>query len=273
MGNFGGHALPGSFLVAFGLWWTFQTYRRYFTTKRNRGVFRCTPTTKCDFLFGCARNYEIEGLLKIILVSIDVILEIWTGFRCWNFCSGNIQHISMFFFFGLTGVCDLLVHHKADLPGKIQYVAILIALFVEWLLFRYHLQGRPEMDIELHTLLLYSIGLTMVVVALEMYYQNNALCMLARSFCTLLHGSWFWQIGFVLYPPYHSEHTTWDLSNHDQIIMIAAIFSGHMACHIILILAIGLVMGYYYRRKSSPCGDGFSLIEKEEDDFKIENEI
>ena len=272
MGSFGGHALPGSFFMVFGLWWTFQTYRRYFITKKNRGGFRCTPTTKCDFLCGCAQNYEIEGLLKVILVSIGAILELWTGFRCPNFCSGNIHHIAMFFFFGLSGVCDLLVHHKADLPGKSQYVSLLMGLFVELLLFRYHLHGRPEMDTELHTLLTYSIGLSMVAVAMEMHHQTSALCMLARSFCSLLQGSWFWQIAFVLYPPYNSGKTTWDMSSHDQMMQIAAMFAGHMAGHVLLFLALGLLMGRYYRAGSSSLDDGLRLIQTGDDDFKIDGE-
>ena len=112
----------------------------------------------------------------------------------------------------------------------------------------------------------------MVAVALELHHQTRALCMLARSFCLLLQGSWFWQIAFVLYPPYNSGKTTWDMSSHDQMVKIAAMFAGHMAGHGISILAIGLLVGRYYRGSSGSLEDGLRLIETGDDDLKIDGE-
>ena len=266
MGTFGGHALPGGFFFVFGFWWTFQTYRRYFKTKRNRGNFRCTPTTKCDCLCGCARNYEIEGLVKVVLISFGMIGELVTGTRCESFCTGNLQHMTMFFFFGLTGVVDLLVHHKVALPSGAQYAAILLALIVELVLFRFHLHGRTDMDVQMHTLLMYSVVLSIVVVAVEFRYQNSALCMLARCFCALLQGTWFFQIGFVLYPPF-SDKSGWDENNHEQMLLITAMFAWHMAGHVTFIIVVGIVMSRCYKSKYRPLNDNVSLIEAGGDDF------
>jgi len=106
MGNFGGHALPGSFFIIFGLWWTVQIFRRYFASQRKGAIpYKSSVTYPLDFIC-CGpkwlRLWEWEGFIKIFFTLVGFILEIITAHKDGRFTHfGNGQHATMFFFFGL----------------------------------------------------------------------------------------------------------------------------------------------------------------------------
>ena len=65
--------------------------------------------------------------------------EFVTGFENGRFTRiGNAQHITMYFFFGLNGVIDLLYYKKWDLPPKLDYITAALGFGVEGFLF-YHI--------------------------------------------------------------------------------------------------------------------------------------
>jgi len=59
-------------------------------------------------------------------------------------------------------------------------MALMMALGVELVLFRFHLHGRHEVDTHLHMLLVYTIAASIVVVGIEMLYPHSITVLLAR---------------------------------------------------------------------------------------------
>ena len=106
MGTFFGHALPGSFLVIFGVWWTIQMLRRYFASRTKAGVqFRSSVTFPVDFI-SCGptwlRRWEWEGFFKVLFTLVGFLGEVITATDNGRFVRfGNGQHATMFFFLGL----------------------------------------------------------------------------------------------------------------------------------------------------------------------------
>lgn len=249
MGNFGGHALPGSFFIVFALWWAVQMFHRYYTAKKRNAKFTSTAIFKCSCLCGKFKDLPVEAYLKIIFVSVGFFLEIYTGFsKEWRFVNlGNGQHATMFFFFGFTGVIDILTYYKCPLPPDMDYISIAMAVTCELVLFKFHLHGRTDLDVLLHTLLIYVIGASVVAVLLEMKYRNSLPCALSRSYITLLHGSWFWQVGWILYPPFNSSYH-WEEDNHDQMMIATMIFAWHAAICMLVILGIGGIVAAFHRK-------------------------
>lgn len=241
MGTFGGHALPGSFFVVFALWWTVQTFRRYFRSQRpGNPAYRSTVTFVPDFL-SCT-NLQLEGILKVCFTALGLILEVITAFKDGHFTHiGNGQHATMFFFFGLSGIVDILLYHKAPLPEDTDYAASCLSFVVEDLLFMFHLHGRSELDVLLHTLLLYVVHACVLVVLVEMRYRNSPLVTLSRSFLVLLQGTWFWQVGFILYNP-NPKSIPWKQNDHREMMLATMMFAWHAAVDFILILIIGLIV-------------------------------
>lgn len=243
MGSFGGHALPGSFFIIFAIWWATQVYRRYFRSlKKNEAPYRSSVIFPFDCLCERVRSWPWEGILKLVFTAIGFALEIITGFKDGKFAHlGNGQHATMFFFFGLSGAVDILVHLRFPLPKDIDYVSSTLAFVVEDILFMFHLHGRSPLDMLIHTLLVYLIHANVVICLVEMKYRNNVTVTLARSYLVFLQGTWFWQAGFILYNPIHGA-AKWDQESHEQMMVVTMIFTWHMAAVFFAILTIGFLV-------------------------------
>jgi len=142
---------------------------------------------------------------------------------------------------GLSGLVDILVHHGAPLPQDIEYLIGCLAFIVEAVLFKFHLHGRTEMDVLVHTLLLYVIYVNIVVVVLEMRYRHSVGVALARAYSVLLQGTWFWQAGFLLYNPLPGA-VPWRDDDHEQMMVVTMMFTWHMAAVFVVMLCIGAVV-------------------------------
>ena len=250
MGNFGGHALPGSFFIAFALWWAVQMFNRYYTCLKRNSRFTSTVCYPCSCLCGRLKDFPVESVVKLILVSIGFTLEIYTGY---NFTihkftlPGNAQHATMFFFYGLSGVMDFLVHFKAPIPKDLDYVIVLLALGVEGILFHFHLHGRDQLNTQLHTLLIYAIALNLISVILEMRYRHNIVAALSRTFFFLVQGTWFWQIAFTLFNPNpHAEK--WKPDDEAGFTYVTLYFAWHVGADFLIMLLIGCAVAFYHRK-------------------------
>lgn len=224
-------------------------FHRYYAAKKRNARFTSTAIFKFSFLCGKLKDLPIEAYLKLLFVSIGFGLEIYTGFsKDWRFVNlGNGQHATMFFFFGFTGVVDILLYYKCPLPPGMDYISMAAAVTCEFVLFKFHLHGRTDLDVLLHTLLLYAVGASVISVILEMNYRNSIVCALFRAYCTLLQGTWFWQVGWILYPPFESSFH-WDEEDHEQMMIATMIFAWHAAVDMLLMLGIGGAVAALHRR-------------------------
>ncbi|XP_033740157.1 transmembrane protein 45B-like [Pecten maximus] len=248
MGNFGGHALPGSFFILFALWWTVQMFHRYYNCRQRNTRFVSTPTYPCTCLCGKLAEWPLEPVVKIFFVTIGFCLEIYTGFSDGKFTAlGNGQHATMFFFFGLTGVIDLLLYFRAPVPKDLDYASMWLALLVEGLLFKFHLHGRNELDVLLHTLLIYTIGANLLALLAETKWRNNILISLTRSYFIFLQGTWFWQVAFILYNPSPAAEQ-WNPEDHDSLMIATMFFTWHCGAVFLTMLAIGGFVACYHKR-------------------------
>lgn len=198
--------------------------------------------------------------MKIFFTTIGFAGEIITAFQNGRFTHlGNGQHATMFFFFGMSGLVDILVHFRFPLPKDVEYIIGTLAFAVEDVLFMFHLHGRTPMDVLIHTLLVYVIHSNVLVGLLEIKYRNNLLVTLARSYVVFLQGTWFWQAGFILYNPIR-EAEKWDEESHEQMMVVTMIFTWHMAAVFIVMLCTGLVVNiadrYSNDRSYSRVGGG-----------------
>jgi len=149
----------------------------------------------------------------------------------------------------MSGVVDILVHHGAPLPQDIEYLIGCLSFMVEAVLFKFHLHGRTEMDVLIHTLLLYVVYLNVIIVIMEMRYRHSISVALARAYTVLLQGTWFWQAGFLLYNPLPGA-VPWDGDDHEQMMVVAMMFAWHMAAVFIVMVCIGAVVAALQTRCS-----------------------
>ncbi|CAF0992552.1 unnamed protein product [Brachionus calyciflorus] len=193
-------------------------------------------------VFGCennshSHNHKREMDHQEHLDEKEIVKSVY-------FDPNNAQHITMYSAFVLQSVVEILLYYRFNLPKRLDYFFGLIAFGMEAFLFGFHLHSRAPMDIHLHVLLVYAILGCCISVCLEIYNPNEIIYTYGRILFTMLQGTWFWQAGFVLYPPVDSEWMKWNRCDHNQIMTITMLFCWH-----ILLILIGLLLEFYLIRR------------------------
>lgn len=283
MGTLAGHLLPGTFFILFAIWWGFITAIRYVQSrqtkpfnKRLKNNYKGSVTMPCIFL-PCA-NMPLESYLKGVLAFIALLAEAYTGYkvhyknkseflnltetsssqtehhhhkrsveiiRTWSFELGNAQHITMYSAFILGSIIEIMLHYGVDLPKRIDYAMGIIAFSIEGFLFAFHLHGKELIDVYIHTLLVYAVFGCVFFCCLEAYNPRQVMFTYGRILFTLLQGTWFYQVGFMLYPPTDNPAWQWNLSDHRNIMIVTICYCWH-----VLFIIIGLMFQFWFVKKA-----------------------
>ncbi|KAM9383843.1 transmembrane protein 45A [Pholidichthys leucotaenia] len=276
MGSFKGHALPGSFFLIAGLWWTVK-YSLCHATRRNKSLGSTRLTSRAT-----QRRLElIENSVILFFSFVGMLVEqFFAGgpkLQLYDFTEKhwedlmNWQHTTMYLFFGLAGIVSLIIHSTEAVPLALDRLMLAIAFFNEGFLFLYHLHGRSLLDVHVHQLLLYAIFGEALVAFLELFHRGNIILELLRCALTVLQGTWFWEIGFVLYPPHGPE---WDLKDHSNVMFITMCYSWHFAFAMLIVGLLYWTVGCVVRtrlKRTPPMEMG--LLKPRERDPESEDEI
>lgn len=263
--HFEGHAIPGTYFLTIGIWWTVNISIRYFSCLKKGTKFTSNAAFTCPALFGRSKKWPIEGIWKVCVSTFGIIVEIQTGCRGTQLVFlTNAQHSTMYFVFGLSGVFDILVHLKMSVLPDLDYLTVAVALAVESLLFVFHLQGRTELDVLVHTLLIYAVVANTAAFLLEMTHRNSVLLALVRAMTSCVHGTWFWQIGFILYPLGNNTER-WNEEDHDQKMLAVMMFTWHMIADLLLVLIIVAIVSCFQKRERGEDIALTSLLNTESD--------
>ncbi|CAL1593474.1 unnamed protein product [Knipowitschia caucasica] len=241
MGSFPGHALPGSFFLCVGLWWGVKSSLWHLTRKN-----KSSGSTRLPSRVTQRRLEIIESSVILFLSVVGMVaeqfansgpqLQLYDAERHWKDLM-NWQHCTMYLFFGFAAAVSLIVHSSAAAPLPLDRLVLCLAFFNEGFLFLYHLHGRSLLDVTLHQLLLYPVFAQALVAFLEVFHRGNVILELMRSALTVLQGSWFWQIGSVLYPPWGPH---WDQDDHSSVMFVVMCFSWHL---MVSLLWTGMIYG------------------------------
>lgn len=169
----------------------------------------------------------------------------------------------MYSAFVLGAVVEILMHKNYELPKKLDFVCGILGFSVEAFLFYFHLHAREPIDIHLHILLFYAVSGCILFIALEMSNPNQVLFTYGRILFTLLQGTWFYQIGFVLYPPTDSLKFKWDLNDHGQLMIITASYCWHIFALVIFLILELWIVKLIYNASKSYANDMDELIDLE----------
>ena len=252
MGSFTGHALPGSCFILFSLWWIVSIFQRYFSSKCDPSVAKYKNTAT----FSSQRwpDIPVEAYFKLLAAVSGIIVETVTGFEwvdgSWKFANliPNGHHLMMYSFYGLNAVADLMKFHKVPfLPKDIEYVSASIASAAQGYLFVNHLQGRDPLDVKLHSCLAIVTIFCAISTLAEMVGNGEDVRYgLFRSACYLWQGTWFLQVGTILYP--HGIFPIWDNKSMESIMIMDLIFLSHLWVSISVVILIGIFVHHLVKR-------------------------
>ncbi|KAJ6662657.1 hypothetical protein lerEdw1_011296 [Lerista edwardsae] len=275
MGNFEGHALPGSFLILIGLWWSVKYPLKYLCRRK-----------KIAYPLGSKARFQhldvFEGIIKTAFALIGMTTEQFISYgphlklydyetNQWNHLK-NWQHGTMYFFYGISGLVDIVVHNTSVLPIAMDRMMLSLAFLVEGFLFYHHIHGRAILDIHVHQLLILAIFGGAFSTFLEVFFRGIIVLEMLRTSFLILQGSWFWQIGFVLYPP--SGSPEWNQTDHNNAMFLTMCYCWHYA-FALLILALNYTIVNWvvrYRMKRVPAME-IGLLKSSERDLESEDEM
>ncbi|XP_008294790.1 transmembrane protein 45B [Stegastes partitus] len=236
MANFGGHAIPGTFFLIYGFWLTVKhILQHYWRKNQPKGRQVVPPSFK--------RMEYFEGGFTMFAAFVGIMVEqfvvdgphahlydkdkgTWVKLMNW-------QHSTMYLFFGIFGIALVASTASKLLPVGVDRLALSLALFVEGFLFYYHVHSRPPLDAHIHSLLLVAVFSGSGSTMLQVFIRDNILLQMFGACMFLLQGSWFYQIGFVLYP---LSGPQWELTLHDNIMFVTMCFCWHLAVALLLVV-------------------------------------
>jgi hypothetical protein len=252
MGSLGGHLVPGTIFIIIGLWWMYSTWLRYFVCRQRRKPFYVTTSFPLHCCGPRVARLPIEAFFVIFGTSLGILIELIAGFNrvvdpqtghvSYFEGANNLQHFTMYFMFFLAGVIELLLHYDFPLPKHFDIVAGCLAFSAEALLFYFHGHARDPVEIQLHVLLVLAICATVVCGVFELIQTEKQVgATLMRAYFTVLQGSWFYTIGFLLYSPFHEHYEqSTDPDAHRTVMLIAYYFVLHMAVTLFLLLILSI---------------------------------
>ena len=201
MGSYLGHLIPGVFFMFIGVWWLINILWIYAKSLRNSKKEKAFESFKSSTWFPVPVKrlceIPIEPLLRMVLVVVGIGMEL-TRIKWW--WVNNHAHVAMYSAFLVWFTAEVLQFYKVlELPSCSEHLFGSFALFVEGLLFYFHLEGRSKMDQHLHVLLYVVIFTSAVVLVLEAWMKNSFLLVVVRSYLWLLQGTWFIQIALAIF--------------------------------------------------------------------------
>ncbi|XP_051006028.1 transmembrane protein 45A-like [Acomys russatus] len=227
MGDLTGHLIPGTTFIIIALWWSTKSILKHICKQQKRSSSLLTK----DFF---SRAEVLEGIVLISVTLIGItglytFLENHGQFSDKEFWFLRIvrwHHAVIYIVFALLGVTRILCFIISSLPLSLVNLMLSNAFFVEAFIFYYHTYGRSSVDSFVHQLLSFNAFLVGLVAFIEfLSTKTNVLLELLTSSLTLLHGMWFWQAGFVLFPQ-NRDHV-WDLYDNSNIPLLAMCFCSY----------------------------------------------
>ncbi|XP_077161854.1 transmembrane protein 45B-like [Paroedura picta] len=240
MTTFLGNALRGSFFLIFGLWWSIKYPMKHMLQKLNADNQQASRWIQfMDITEGTIKAFfALGGILAEQFVPNGPHLALYDeGTQNWVNLM-NWQYMTMYLFYGFSGVVDILSYTPLKLPVGLDRLLVALALFSEGSLFYFHDYQGAVLTEHLYSLLSIAVFGAALGALLEVFLRDHILLELLRASLFILQGSWFWQIALVLHPPWGGPG--WSQADAGNKNFLTMAFFWHFAVILLVMAVIGL---------------------------------
>ncbi|XP_068945448.1 transmembrane epididymal protein 1A-like [Petaurus breviceps papuanus] len=257
MADFAGHFIPGVVLFFFGLYYAFLTSMAILRGQRLL-ILPLPPRDKRAQ--GWLQRLPMEGLVKIT-VSIPGILGAlfyplgsnrfaivdWEDPERRFLNHNTWQHVTIYSFVFLTGLVDVVSQScLARQRVKLEQAALAVAFQGTALLFLSHTEGKSALEVRCHILLVLPIILIALVLVIELWFPDQPVLWVFKTWMTLLFGSWCAQLSsFIFYPI--TGHP-WKPDKPGDIMFLTTFFCWHLILDALLIAGIYALCSLWHHR-------------------------
>ncbi|XP_221310.4 transmembrane epididymal protein 1A-like [Rattus norvegicus] len=203
-----------------------------------------------------------EAVMKVIVPAFGIIGEYfyplgvnrlkmidWKDPRRLFIFKDNWQHVTMFGFFILSGVVDIVSQaQQARWSMKLERAAEALAFYVLGLLMITHIENKNALEIRVHLLLVLPAFLLALVLTVEIWVPDNAPLWVLKSWMGLVLSTWMMQI-CEMYIPLTGQ--PWRADNPMDLAFVAIFFCWHLALGVALLIAIYGLCSLWHRHASS----------------------
>ena len=307
-GEFYGHIVNGIVISFWGFFWVLSSLVSHFYEKNTfdkRGDewteryrnnkrlkrWRYAFENYSWLPFVCSPRLPVEPLLKIVLAGMGFFSELFLELNAqgqfyWHVSNfthhpvdpGKIQHATVYFFFILSGIVDLVIMCQCcELPKKTGRVIFTLAWFVGGSLFLLHTSAAQHslVIIRVHNVIAVGGLLCAVGAGLRVFRGRDVFANLFFSVSLLFHGTWVTQASFTLYV----YDDLWDMNHHHDVMYISVIAMWHLLGAVVFTLTMWFVVWLAFKC-GRPCMVMLSTLlpekwristgrTKEEDELKV----
>jgi hypothetical protein len=262
MGSFAGHAISGTLFLVYGTAWTILSIWNHLcwnSQEQEKRARRSTSSPVDEAVlhrrswlpFHMCPNWPLEPILKIILPSLGIFMEafldysddsneqvVWRVFKFFEEDGevrdqGKFHHITMECGFVLSGIVDILVLFLR-FPPPTSKLFLSLAFSVECILFYLHIEGRNQLNIQIHSILVFVIFCCLLFSILRLASSTNFVINLGLGSCIVLQGTWLIQAGYFLFGGFlerhgaGSSHHDGSHDGHGLLMFFAEVFAWHV---------------------------------------------
>ena len=272
MGTLGGHVIPGVFFIIWGSLWTWSSIWLYISTKFNLRSRRTGPYSednidrKAYIPLSCVPRLPVDPLVKLIFGGTCFLLELFfvdgnvgeIKTQVWTLYGKDHQFGSMVRLHHLAMECGYMVSAIVDLlslciryPKRTPYVFLTLAFAIQFSVFYFHVNDdRSDLDILAHVLLNYSVAICLIFSLLRTWQPANVLFNTGLSVGLILQGTWFIQVGVVIYGPHK-----WTGTMNEKMFLSGSFLFQLLGIAVGVFLVYTIVqccVQYYVKKKQRP---------------------
>ncbi|KAL1787442.1 transmembrane epididymal protein 1A-like [Sigmodon hispidus] len=265
MGTLAGHLLPAIGFLVFAVYYSVLTSLALLQEQRVLKHPVLPGKLQGHRLF---RQVSYEALTKVVIPILGIFGEYflplgvnrlqmidWKDPRRPFIFKDNWQHVTMFGFFILSGVVDIVSQsHLARWGVKLERAAEALSFYVLVLLMLTHIENKSSLEIRVHLLLLIPSFLLALVLTVEVWDPNSPPFWLLKSWLALVLSSWMFQI-CEMYVPFTGQ--PWRAEDPMDHAFLTIFFCWHLGLAIaVLIIIYGLCSLWHFHHSSwtkTPC--------------------
>lgn len=281
-------SLAAAFYLILSLWWFVSVNIKYASCIRGNVEFQNRVVYPCC---GVLRRLPMEGVIKFVSAAFITAIS---AVKCYENCDENrkLAEVTIFAVFSISGLCDILTQkcHRYVF-SSIDYFILIFAFLLQSVVSACHTDLTTSSLAVADDCMMYAAAGAALAVLLEFKFTDVLWFSLLRCFCTLLLGTWNFQIAVILNDERDNESPSkpkiynssvnksdtiitnvtgsasqilleaQDTEDEDHLLLVPMYFSWHCFADMVLLLVLWLII-YKLSNKQS-CGRLCSCNEDE----------